>query len=42
MLADQIEWMNDSGGLDCASSAHARSPGHLYGWAEAPEFASRS
>ena len=39
LLADQLEWMLGSGGLDGASSAARASAGHLYGWAESSEFA---
>ena len=39
LLADQIEWMLASGGLEwCVAPPRANS-GHLYGWAEASEFA---
>ncbi len=40
LLADQIEWMNENGGLDWCVERTGRSSGHLYGWAEASEFAS--
>ena len=40
LLADQLEWMNDNGGLDWCVERTGRSSGHLYGWAEASDFAS--
>jgi phosphoserine aminotransferase len=40
LLADQVEWMNESGGLDWCVERTGRSSGHLYGWAEDSEFAS--
>jgi phosphoserine aminotransferase len=40
LLADQLEWMNENGGLDWCVERTGRSSGHLYGWAEASEFAS--
>jgi phosphoserine aminotransferase len=39
LLADQIEWMNGKGGLDWCVERTAQSSGHLYGWAEASDFA---
>ena len=39
MLADQIEWMLANGGLDWCVSRTRESSGHLYGWAEASDFA---
>ena len=39
LLADQIEWMLAGGGLDWCVQRTAASSGHLYGWAEAREFA---
>ena len=39
LLADQLEWMLDSGGLDWCVERCRASSGHLYGWAEASEFA---
>ncbi|MDX6615611.1 MAG: phosphoserine aminotransferase [Solirubrobacterales bacterium] len=38
LLADQIEWMLDGGGLDFAVGRTSSSSEHLYGWAEASEF----
>ncbi len=39
LLADQIRWMLDEGGLDwCVSRASASSE-HLYGWAERTDYA---
>jgi phosphoserine aminotransferase len=40
LLVDQLEWMLESGGLDWCVSRCATSAEHLYGWAEASEFAS--
>jgi phosphoserine aminotransferase len=40
LLADQVEWMLAEGGLDWCVGRTAASSGHLYGWAEASEFAS--
>ena len=40
LLADQLEWMNGNGGLDWCVERTGTSSGHLYGWAEASEFAS--
>jgi phosphoserine aminotransferase len=39
LLADQIDWMLDGGGLDdfCVARARASSD-HLYGWAEGSEY----
>jgi phosphoserine aminotransferase len=39
LLADQVEWMLAGGGLDFCVSRTSASSGHLYGWAEASEFA---
>ena len=39
MFADQIEWMNRSGGLEWATSRTADSSSRLYEWAMASEFA---
>ena len=40
LLADQIEWMNGQGGLDCCVSRTTASSSALYDWAEASSFAS--
>jgi phosphoserine aminotransferase len=40
LLADQIEWMNEHGGLDFAVGRTRESAGHLYGWAAERSFAS--
>jgi phosphoserine aminotransferase len=40
LLAAQLEWMNENGGLAFAAGRSARSAGHLYGWADASAFAS--
>jgi phosphoserine aminotransferase len=34
LLADQIEWMLDQGGLDAMVARTTRSSEHLYGWAD--------
>jgi phosphoserine aminotransferase len=39
MLADQVEWMLASGGLEWCVARTRASSEHLYGWAEASEFA---
>ena len=39
LLADQLDWMNDQGGLEWAASRCDRSAETLYGWAEASAFA---
>jgi phosphoserine aminotransferase len=39
LLADQVEWMLAGGGLDWCVERTSASSGHLYGWAEASEFA---
>ncbi|HEY1825862.1 MAG TPA: phosphoserine transaminase [Acidimicrobiales bacterium] len=39
LLASQISWFNDNGGLDFSSGRSARSAEILYTWAEASDFA---
>jgi phosphoserine aminotransferase len=39
LLADQIEWLLDGGGLDFGVSRSRSSSQHLYGWAEESEMA---
>jgi phosphoserine aminotransferase len=39
LLADQLDWMNSSGGLDWCVARTTESSGALYGWAEASSFA---
>jgi phosphoserine aminotransferase len=39
LLADQIEWLLDGGGLEFGVSRTLASSRHLYGWAEASELA---
>jgi phosphoserine aminotransferase len=39
LLADQIDWMLDGGGLDFAVGRSRGSSENLYGWAEGSEFA---
>ncbi len=40
LLADQVEWMLDGGGLEWCVQRTGASSGHLYGWAESTDFAS--
>ena len=40
LLADQVEWMLAGGGLAWCVQRTGASSGHLYGWAEARDFAS--
>jgi len=39
LLAEQLEWMLAGGGLDWCVQRTRASSGHLYGWAEAADFA---
>jgi phosphoserine aminotransferase len=39
LMAEQIDWFNAQGGLAWTTARTAESAGHLYGWAEASEFA---
>lgn len=39
LLAEQLDWMLDHGGLAWAAARTAESSGHLYGWADAREWA---
>lgn len=39
MLAEQVEWILGNGGLPWAAARSAESATHLYGWAEAREWA---
>jgi phosphoserine aminotransferase len=39
LLADQIEWLLDGGGLEFGVSRSRASSDHLYGWAEASDLA---
>jgi phosphoserine aminotransferase len=39
LLADQVDWMLSLGGLNGCVERTSASSGHLYGWAEASEFA---
>jgi len=39
LLADQVDWMLAGGGLDWCVQRTSASSGHLYGWAEAADFA---
>ena len=38
MLADQLEWMNEQGGLDFTVGRTRASSEHLYGWAERTDY----
>ncbi len=40
LLADQVRWLNDQGGLDWAVARTSESARRLYAWAEASSFAS--
>jgi len=40
LLADQLDWMLAGGGLDFCVDRTTASSSHLYGWAEASDFAS--
>jgi phosphoserine aminotransferase len=40
LLADQVEWMLDQGGLEGCVRRTSTSSGHLYSWAEGSAFAS--
>ena len=40
LMAEQVDWYNDNGGLDWCVARTAESAGYLYGWAEASAFAS--
>ncbi len=39
LLAEQIDWMNDGGGLDWCVQRTTASSSHLYGWAQESSFA---
>ena len=39
LMAEQIDWFNEHGGLDWAAGRSAASSGHLYSWAEASSYA---
>ena len=39
LLADQLDWMNSSGGLEWCVARTTESSGALYGWAEASDYA---
>ena len=39
LLADQLDWMLESGGLDWCVERTGTSSGHLYGWAESSDYA---
>lgn len=40
LFAEQVDWMNENGGLEFSAGRCDRSAEHLYGWAEASPFAS--
>jgi phosphoserine aminotransferase len=40
LATDQVEWINQSGGLAWAAKRCAEASGHLYDWAEKSDFAS--
>ena len=39
LLANQLDWMLESGGLDWSVERTGSSSGHLYGWAESSDYA---
>ncbi|WP_319946614.1 phosphoserine transaminase [Cellulosimicrobium cellulans] len=39
MLAEQVEWLLDNGGLEWAAARSVESAAHLYGWADSREWA---
>jgi phosphoserine aminotransferase len=39
LLADQLDWMNSNGGLEFTVGRTTESSSHLYGWAEASDYA---
>jgi phosphoserine aminotransferase len=39
LLAEQLDWMNAGGGLDWCVQRTSASSNHLYGWAEASDYA---
>lgn len=39
MMAEQIDWFNEQGGLPWTTARTAESAGYLYGWAQASEYA---
>lgn len=39
MMAEQVDWFNSQGGMAFTTARTAESAGHLYGWAEASEYA---
>lgn len=39
LAAQQVEWVNEHGGLNWAAGRCAESAGHVYGWAEASDHA---
>src|SRR6185436_15489645 len=40
LLAEQVDWMLEGGGLEFSAGRSASSAEHLYGWAEATDYAS--
>ena len=39
LMAEQIDWMNEQGGMSFAADRSARSAAHLYDWAERSDYA---
>jgi phosphoserine aminotransferase len=39
LMAEQLDWFNEHGGLEWSTGRSAASSGHLYRWAEASEYA---
>jgi len=39
LMAEQVDWFNAQGGLNWCTDRTAESSGHLYGWAQASEYA---
>jgi phosphoserine aminotransferase len=39
MMAEQVDWFNEQGGMAWTTARTAESAGHLYGWAEASDYA---
>jgi phosphoserine aminotransferase len=39
LMAEQLDWFNEHGGLEWSTGRSAASSGHLYRWAEASDFA---
>src|SRR5699024_153058 len=39
LMAEQIDWINELGGMSFAAGRSARSAAHLYAWAERSDYA---